>query len=275
MSTGSDKVVKVDFLKSPLFQTESKVTKSGESGDAAPTIGASVNIGKRGKPTAVSIEPVVYAGAHTFDTSSGTNAITVYTHNGTTVLATKTVTAATYTGTDLGTYNVGGTLVRTIGATHGYTQYTGSGGHRIKIAQETLGFKCTLDATAASPDGVSTKYYPRTTDPAYDQYLEIKSANQSAGTITVKVGQASAEYIRDPGTGVYGWMRGYYKNSSPKLPISVLGYLENRGLKRQQNISSGSYYFSALNASSDDIVITSASDPLVKGLPFLLSLIHI
>ena len=269
MSTGSDKVVKVDFLKSPLFQTESKVTRSGAANDAAPTIGASVNIGKRGKPTAVSIPEVIYAGEHTFDTSSGTNAITVYAYNGTTVLATKTVTAATYTGTDAGTYNVGGTLVLTIGANHGYTQYSGSGGHRIKIAQETLGFKCTLDATAASPQGVSTKYYPRTTDPAYDQYLEIKSADQSAGTITVKVGQASAEYIRDPGTGVYGWMRGYYKNSSPKLPISVLGYLENRGLKRQQNISSGSYYFSALNASSDDIVITSANDPLVTGLPFL------
>ena len=64
-------------------------------------------------------------------------------------------------------------------------------------------------------------------------------------------------------------MRGYYKNSSPKLPISVLGYLENRGMKRQQDIETDGYYFSALNATSDDIVITSASDPLVTGLPFL------
>ena len=64
-------------------------------------------------------------------------------------------------------------------------------------------------------------------------------------------------------------MRGYYKNSSPKRAISVLGYLENRGLKRQQNINSGAYYFSALNATSDDIVITSSSDPHVTGLAFL------
>ena len=269
MSTGSDKVVKVDFLKSPLFQTESKVTRSGEANDAAPTIGASVNIGKRGKPTAVSIPEVIYAGDHTF--VSGTAAITVYNssnvvQNNTdsspiTVVAGSGSDATTYTGTDAGTVNVGGTLKLNIGS-HSYTT-----SNKIKILQEKLGFKCTLDATAASPNGVSTKYYPRTTDPAYDTFLTITAVTST--TITVKVGEAKAEYIRDPGTGVYGWMRGYYKNSSPKLPISVLGYLENRGLKRQQNISSGSYYFSALNASSDDIVITSASDPLVTGLPFL------
>ena len=273
MSTGSSAVVKVDFLKSPIFQTESKVTKTGDPADEAPTISASINIGKRGKPTKLvdangnsSIPQVTYTGAHTFDSSSGTNAVTVYTYNGSTVLATLNVTAATYDGTAAGTYNVGGTLVLTIGS-HSYGLYTSTSGHRIKLAKESLGFKCTLDATAASPNGVVTKYYPRITDPAYDQYLYITAVTST--TITVKVGDAKAEYIRDPGTGVYGWMRGYFANSSPKRAISVLGFLENRGMKRQQNIETDGYYFSALSSSADDIVITSANDSNVKGLPFL------
>ena len=55
-------------------------------------------------------------------------------------------------------------------------------GTAIKIAKESLSWKCGMDNNTA------TKVYPRTTDPAYDTALDITAAD--ANTITVNVGQS-------------------------------------------------------------------------------------
>jgi hypothetical protein len=54
-------------------------------------------------------------------------------------------------------------------------------------------------------------------------------------------------------TGVYGYFRGYYQNDTTQRPISVLGYLENRG-------ATIGYYFYALNSSTDNIVLTTTNN---------------
>jgi len=54
-------------------------------------------------------------------------------------------------------------------------------------------------------------------------------------------------------TGVYGYFRGYYQNDPTQKPISVLGYLENRG-------TSVGYYFYALNSSLDSIILTTTNN---------------
>ena len=62
MSTGSTGLVKLDMIKSPKFQTTSLI--SGTQG--GPTLGAEVNIGKRGKPTKVIVPLTSYQGTHTW-----------------------------------------------------------------------------------------------------------------------------------------------------------------------------------------------------------------
>jgi len=88
LSTGSDAVIKVDLLKTPLFQTNSVIVKPG----TIPVLSSEQNIGKRGKPTPVAIPLTTYTGAHTFVPGSSdlTNAIHV---EGT---GTAAITAATY-----------------------------------------------------------------------------------------------------------------------------------------------------------------------------------
>lgn len=54
-------------------------------------------------------------------------------------------------------------------------------------------------------------------------------------------------------TGVYGYMRGYYENDASQKPVSVLGYLENRG-------TTDGYYFYALKSTSDNIILTTANN---------------
>lgn len=54
-------------------------------------------------------------------------------------------------------------------------------------------------------------------------------------------------------TGVYGYFRGYYENDASQKPISILGYLENRG-------TTIGYYFYALNSSADNVVLTTANN---------------
>lgn len=54
-------------------------------------------------------------------------------------------------------------------------------------------------------------------------------------------------------TGVYGYMRGYFENDSSQKPVSVLGYLENRG-------TTNGYYFYALKSTSDNVVLTTANN---------------
>ena len=54
-------------------------------------------------------------------------------------------------------------------------------------------------------------------------------------------------------TGVYGYMRGYFENDASQKPVSVLGYLENRG-------TTDGYYFYALKSTSDNIILTTANN---------------
>ena len=54
-------------------------------------------------------------------------------------------------------------------------------------------------------------------------------------------------------TGVYGYMRGYFENDASLKPVSVLGYLENRG-------ATDGYYFYALKSTSDNIVLTTPNN---------------
>jgi hypothetical protein len=61
------------------------------------------------------------------------------------------------------------------------------------------------------------------------------------------VSVTNASYL-SANTGVYGYMRGYYENDSTKKPISILGYLENRG-------TVDGYYFYALKSTSDNVVL--------------------
>jgi hypothetical protein len=61
---------------------------------------------------------------------------------------------------------------------------------------------------------------------------------------------SSTSYLAE-NTGVYGYFRGYYQNDPTQKPISVLGYLENRGT---------GYYFYALNSSLDSIILTTTNN---------------
>jgi len=54
-------------------------------------------------------------------------------------------------------------------------------------------------------------------------------------------------------TGVYGYARGYFENDASQKPVSVLGYLENRG-------TTDGYYFYALKSTSDNIILTTANN---------------
>lgn len=54
-------------------------------------------------------------------------------------------------------------------------------------------------------------------------------------------------------TGIYGYFRGYYENDTTQKPISILGYLENRG-------TTEGYYFYAVYSSSDNIILTTTNN---------------
>jgi len=70
------------------------------------------------------------------------------------------------------------------------------------------------------------------------------------GAVLVSVNNSS--YLSE-NTGVYGYFRGYFQNDSTQKPISVLGYLENRG-------STVGYYFYALNSTTDNVVLTTSNN---------------
>lgn len=55
--------------------------------------------------------------------------------------------------------------------------------------------------------------------------------------------------------GVYGYFRGRFETDATLRPITVLGYLENRG--------TNDYYFYVLNSTSDNIILTTA-EPFLK-----------
>ena len=268
LSTGSDKVIKVDMLKSPIFQTTSVIV---EPTSALPSLTAEVNIGQRGKPTAVDIPLLQYTGAHTFVPASSdlANAIALASNTSTKFA----ITNASYNSAT-------GKLTLTTSSAHSQ-----SAGTEIRIKKESLAFTCTLDNNA------STKVYPRTTDPIFDgnapggtdfdgttdgdysrpirlltgttgSTMVISVTTDTSSNTAADVG-SHAEYIRDIGGGAYGYFRGFFENDPAKKPISVLGYLENRGKDRTKNINTDDYYFYALDASTDNIVLNS-TEPFIR-----------
>ena len=234
LSTGSTGVVKLDLLKTPIFQTDSIVLNPIATG---LTLNSEVNIGKRGKPTLVEVPLVIYTGAHQFVSA---------TTNGISKSAGGSLTATTGTA-----YN-GETGVLTIVTTssHGL-----SNGNTVSFAEGSLTFKCSLD-------NYSTNHsYPRSTDPIVGIFTAVTVTNST--TFTVNIGAARAEYIRDIGGGTYGYFRGYFENDPSQKPFSVLGYLENRGLDRTKDVQDDGYYFYSLNTTADNVILRTA-DPFLR-----------
>ena len=79
---------------------------------------------------------------------------------------------------------VTGITTLTIGANHGLVVDRG-----ISLETDSLSFTCTMDGNTA------TKTYPRSTDPAANNTLDIINADQAAGTITVNVGASPLVYF--------------------------------------------------------------------------------
>jgi len=264
LSTGSDKVIKIDLLKTPIFQTNSVIVKPSA---ALIDLDSETNIGKRGKPTPVPVPLNTYTGAHTFVSGSSDLANAIASLNTSTKYA---ITAVTY---DSAT----GVITATTGSAHGL-----SAGTEIRIKKESLAFTCSLDNNTA------VKVYPRVTDPIFDgnapggtpfdgtisgDYSRpvVLRSGTTGSTLVFSVTTdantgnvpSSAEYIRDIGGGAYGYFRGYFETDATQKPISVLGYLENRGKDRTKNIDVDDYYFYALNATSEPIVLNT-TDPFIR-----------
>jgi len=269
LSTGSTGVVKLDLLKSPIFQTNALLVT------AEPTLGADVNIGRRGKPTVVDVPQGVYSGTHTFVPGASDLANAIASLDTSTKYA---ITAVSYNSTT-------GKITATTGSAHGL-----SAGTEIRILKESLTFTCTLDNNATQHS------YPRVTDPIFDGIAPggtnfdgaisgnysrpVRLLTGTSGTTLVfsvttdtssntatDVGSA-AEYIRDIGEGVYGYFRGFFETDPSKKPISVLGFLENRGKDRTKNIDDDGYYFFALESTSENIVLLGSGSTNAE--PFLL-----
>ena len=252
LSTGSTgQIVKVDLLKTPIFQTDHIITNS--TGPVIPTL---TNIGRRGKPTKVGLGLTAYIGSHTFISGSSdlNNAIALQSNINSKVVITNVA------------YN-SGTGKLTVTAASG----SFSAGTEIRILKESLTFTCTLDNNATEHS------YPRVTDPIFDGLAPLGGsdfdgavANDSAGreysrpvrlltgtsgtTLVFSVTSdtssntatdtpSAAEYIRDIGKGAYGWFRGYFDGDPAQKKFGVLGYLENRGSDRTKAIEDDGYYF--------------------------------
>ena len=286
LSTGSvGSVVQMDFLKTPLFQTTSIVTSHSDgsnsnsiklqsnpdtaTSDDPKVPQGSYDLGKRGKPLAVKIPLGAYVGSHTYVGGTVSDAIKVVADN-----SIKAITNAEYTSST-------GKIVFTSNG-HGLT----AGTNKIRIKKGSLTYTCSLDNHATQHS------YPRVTDPIYDNIIDNDQSNAGFGvpsgftvddpysleidilavttnTFTVRITKngssgtvpSAAEYIRDIGTGVYGYFRGQFKSENPTRYISVLGFLENRGQDRTKgNIQNDEYYFSAINSTEDDIILPNLSD---------------
>ena len=147
-------------------------------------------------------------------------------------------------------------------------------------------YTCSLDNHATEHS------YPRLTDPIFDNILDTTGVADSAlfggsidgdyslqidilevttvspHTFTVRITKngssgtipSAAEYIRDIGTGVYGYFRARFRTEEPVRYVSVLGFLENRGQDRTKgNIQNDDYYFSAINSTEDDVILEPLS----------------
>ena len=298
LSTGSigPKVVQMDFLKTPLFQTTSIVTSHADASGSSlglianpltatstdPQIPAgSYDLGKRGKPLAVKLPLSTYAGTHIYVGGNVSDAIKPEANVNAT--GTPVITAVDYNSTT-------GRITVTTQTGHGFTA-----GQEIRILKKSLKFTCSLDNHATEHS------YPRETDPIFDG-VAPGGTNFSGSTVTASNGNlysrpvrllssggtgnagtggstlvfsvttdtssntasnvaSAAEYIRDIGTGVFGYFRAKFKTEQPERFVSVLGFLENRGQDRTKgNIQNDDYYFSALESTEDDIILPATID---------------
>ena len=274
LSSGSDSLLKLDLIKSPIFQTASLITNNTGPGIVG---GAEVDIGKRGKPTPVDIPLTTYSGSHTYVEGSSTKIAAIKKVSDGTTLNIAAGSAAVIYESSTGIINL------STSAPHGL-----SAGDQIRILKGSLAFTCGLDNNA------TIHKYPRITDPIFDgnapggvdftsngstdgDYsipITLRTANPSGTTLIFSVTTnntsatvpSAAEYIRDIGGGAYGYFRGAFKSDTTNKPITVLGYLENRGKDRTKNIDLDSYYFYALEATSDSIILNkgSISDAFVR-----------
>ena len=272
MSTGSNQVVKVDLLKSPIFQTTSVIVEKNTN----ISISAEANIGKRGKPTKVQLPLSTYTGAHTYVESASTKTAAIK------VVSDSSLKNIASGGSAVSYNSTTGVITMTLSAAHGI-----SPGETIRVLKESLAFTCSLDNYG------STHKYPRTTDPIFDGngndgstfsgaidgnysrpvtaltgttgstlVFSVTSATIAAGNNPTNTPSA-AEYIRDIGGGAYGYFRGYFEDDASQRKFSVLGYLENRGSNRTKNIETDGYYFYALESTNSNIVL-STTEPFLR-----------
>ena len=281
LSTGSDKLLKVDMIKSPIFQTPVVVANTGTSPvlQANPsTTDGNWNIGKRGKPTKIALNLSTYSGAHTYVEASTTKTAAVRKSAGSFLNIASGASAVAY---DSAT----GLLKITTSGAHGL-----SANDTIQLLQGSFAFTCTFDNNG------STHKYPRAVDPimdgtacgggsnfnasnnssdatvtdsgrVYSRTLRVRTTGLTSTVFFVSVTTSiahnststkpsDAEFVRREETeGVYGYFRGYYETDASQKTISVLGLLENRGMSRTQNIQEDGWYFSALESTNDNIVL--------------------
>ena len=272
LSTGSDAVIKVDLLKTPLFQTNSVIVKPSGSGlrNGQFSLTAETNIGKRGKPTPVPVPLSTYTGAHTYVEASTTKTAAIKKVTG-------GATLNIASGSSAVAYNSStGIITLTTSSAHNLNP-----GDEIRVLKEALAFTCDLDGNTL------VKVYPRVTDPIFDgnapggqnfngtidgdysRPITLRTASGTTMTFSVTTDTnntsvpSAAEYIRDLNGGAYGYFRGRFETDATNKPISVLGYLENRGKNRTKNIDSDDYYFYALDSTTDNIILNS-TEPFTR-----------
>ena len=281
LSTGSDTLLKVDMIKSPIFQTDVIIANTGTSPilqENTATPDGNWNIGKRGKPTKIKLNLSTYSGAHTYVEVSTTKTAAVRKSAGSFLNIASGASAVAY---DSAT----GLLKITTSGAHGL-----SANDTIQLLQGAFAFTCTFDNNG------STHKYPRAVDPimdgtacgggsnftasnnssdatvtdsgrVYSRTLRVRTTGLTSTVFFVSVTTSiahnststkpsDAEFIRKEETeGVYGYFRGYYETDPSQKKISVLGLLENRGISRTENIEDDGWYFSALESTNDNIVL--------------------
>ena len=152
LSTGSDTLLKVDMIKSPIFQTDVITANTGTSPvlQANPaTSDGNWNIGKRGKPTKIALNLSTYSGAHTYVEASTTKTAAVR------------KSAGSFLNIDSGSgaveYDSATGLMKITSTSHGL-----SANDTIQLLQGAFAFTCTFDNNG------STHKYPRAVDPIMD-----------------------------------------------------------------------------------------------------------
>ena len=298
LSTGSDALLKVDMIKSPIFQTPVIVANTGTSPilQTNPAEGSdgNWNIGKRGKPTKITLNLSTYAGVHKYveSATTKTSAIRVHTSgdgnpsNGTKLTLANGDHASGVIAYDSAT----GLMKITTSSAHNLQD-----GDEVQLLKGAFAFTCTFDNHG------STHKYPRAIDPimdgtacgggtnydgstftdpttgeVYSRPMKVRTTGLTGTvfyvSVTTDITKAStatkpsdAEFIRKEETeGVYGYFRGYYETDAAQKKISVLGLLENRNISRTEGIEEDGWYFSALESTNDNIVLISGGSFLYE-----------